>query len=195
MSYHVPTREEAYALLTLHNDNERLIYHALAVEATMRHFAQRYGEDVEKWGIIGLVHDLDWGKYPEQHCKKTAEILQEENWNPEWIRAIQSHGWKICTDVQPLHRMEKVLYAIDELTGLITATVYMRPSKSILDVMLSSVKKKWKQANFAAGVNRAVIMEGAQMLNMEIDALIQETITAMQTVAPAIALDGSLVTQ
>ncbi|NMB07946.1 MAG: HDIG domain-containing protein, partial [Tissierellia bacterium] len=127
MDKRIPTREEAYELLTKYNKSESLIYHALAVEATMLHFAKVLGEeDVEKWGIIGLVHDLDYEMYPEEHCKMTEKILREENWPEDYIRAIMSHGWKICTDVEPMETMEKVLYTIDELTGLINATALMR---------------------------------------------------------------------
>ncbi|NLZ91639.1 MAG: HDIG domain-containing protein, partial [Clostridiales bacterium] len=140
----VPTREEAFALLKEFNKSESLIRHALAVEAVMVHFAELFNEsDVEKWRIVGLVHDLDYERYPEEHCRKVREILTERNWPEDYIRAIQSHGWGICSDVEPVERMEKVLYAIDELTGLINATALMRPSKSILDLTPKSVKKKW----------------------------------------------------
>lgn len=166
----IPNRDEAFELLKEYNQNESLIRHALAVEAVMLHFAELFGEeDKEKWGIIGLVHDLDYEMYPAEHCKKVREILTERNWPEDYIRAIESHGWKLCTDVEPVERMEKVLYAIDELTGLIAATALMRPSKSILDLEVKSVKKKWKQKGFAAGVNREVIEEGAKMLGMELD--------------------------
>ncbi|NLZ92892.1 MAG: HDIG domain-containing protein [Firmicutes bacterium] len=186
----VPTREEAYALLTEYNKSDSLIKHALTVEAVMRHFAELFGEDPEKWGIIGLVHDLDYEMYPEEHCKKTQEILTEKNWPEDYIRAIVSHGWKLCTDVEPVEKMEKVLYATDELTGLIAATALMRPSKSILDTTVKSVKKKWKQKSFAAGVNREVIEEGVQMLGMELEQVMAETLTAMQKVADNIGLRG-----
>ncbi|GAV25405.1 HDIG domain-containing protein [Carboxydothermus islandicus] len=189
----VPNREEAFKLFKEYNKSESLIKHALAVEAVMLHFAELFGEeDKEKWGIIGLVHDLDYEMYPDEHCKKVREILTERNWPEDYIRAIESHGWKICTDVEPVERMEKVLYAIDELTGLITATALMRPSKSILDLEVKSVKKKWKQKGFAAGVNREVIEEGAKMLGMELDKLIEETLKGMQKVADVIGLKGEL---
>ena len=187
----VPTREEAYALLTEYNKSDSLIKHALTVEAVMRHFAELFGEDPEKLGIIGLVHDLDYEMYPEEHCKKTQEILTEKNWPEDYIRAIVSHGWKLCTDVEPVEKMEKVLYATDELTGLIAATALMRPSKSILDTTVKSVKKKWKQKSFAAGVNREVIEEGVQMLGMELEQVMAETLTAMQKVADSIGLRGT----
>ncbi|HHW44634.1 MAG TPA: hydrolase [Desulfotomaculum sp.] len=187
------TREEALALLKEYNQNESLIKHALAVEAVMRHFAELFGEpDVEKWGIIGLVHDLDYERYPEQHCRKVREILAARQWPEDYIRSIVSHGWGICSDVEPVERMEKVLYAIDELTGLITATVLVRPNKSIMDLTVKSVKKKWKQKSFAAGANREVIEAGAEKLGMNLDELIAETIKGMQKVADEIGLKGEL---
>ncbi len=187
-----PNRQEAMSLLKKHNKNEALIKHALAVEAVMLHFAEKFGEDPEKWQVIGLVHDLDYEKYPEEHCHKTKEILLEEGWPEDYIRAIQSHGWKICTDIEPKNNMEKVLYAIDELTGLIVATVLMRPSKSIMDLNAKSVKKKWKQKGFAAGVDRKIIEEGASLLEMDLTDLIEETIKGMQSSADELDLRGDL---
>ncbi len=193
MAEKIPTREEAYELLKKYNKNESLIRHALAVEAVMIHFAELFNEeDKEKWRIIGLVHDLDYEMYPEEHCKKTREILIEENWPEDYIRAVESHGWKICSDVEPLETMEKVLYATDELTGLITATALMRPSKSILDLKVKSLKKKWKSKGFAAGVNREVIAEGAEMLGMDLNEVMEETIKGMQKVADEIGLKGNV---
>jgi len=186
-----PTREEALNLLKKYNQNESLLRHAYAVEAVMEQFADLLGEDREKWGVIGLVHDLDYEKYPDQHCTKVREILEAEGWPEDYIRAIQSHGWKLCSDVEPVEKMEKVLYAIDELTGLINATALMRPSKSILDTEVSSVKKKWKQKGFAAGVNREVIEEGINMLGMDKDVVIEETIKGMRNVAEEIGLKGA----
>lgn len=188
----IPTREEAFELLKKYNKDESLIRHAVAVEAVMRHFANLFGEDVEKWGIIGLVHDLDYEMYPDKHCTMTKEILEEENWPKEYIRAIVSHGWKLCSDVEPVERMEKVLYTIDELTGLIAAAALVRPSKSIMDIEVKSIKKKWKQRSFAAGVNREVIEEGAAMLGLELDYVIGETIKGMQKVADEIGLRGTV---
>ncbi|OXT07214.1 hydrolase [Thermoanaerobacterium thermosaccharolyticum] len=185
-------RDEAYKLLKEYNKSESLINHALAVEAVMRHFAELFGEDKEKWGIIGLLHDLDYEMYPNEHCKKIREILERHGWPDDYIHAIESHGWKICTDVEPVHKMEKVLYTIDELTGLITATALMRPSKSILDLEVKSVKKKWKQKSFAAGVNRDVIAEGAELLGMDLDKVIEETIIGMRDVADEIGLKGNI---
>ncbi len=187
-----PTREEAWELLIKHNKSDALIKHALAVEGVMAHFAELFGEDVEKWRVIGLIHDLDYEKYPEEHCHKTRAMLEEEGWPEDYIRAVQSHGYQICTEVEPQETMEKVLYTIDELTGLINAAVLMRPSKSIMDLTPKSVKKKWKQKGFAAGVNREIIEKGLEMLNMDRDELIQETIKGMQSVAEDIGLKGEL---
>ena len=189
----VPNREQAYELLTKYNKNESLIKHALTVEAVMLHFAEILGEEnKEKWGIIGLVHDIDYEMFPEQHCVKAREILEENNWPEDYIHAVESHGWGLCSNVEPVERMEKVLFTIDELTGLIAATALMRPSKSILDTELKSVKKKWKQKSFAAGVNREVIEQGAKMLGLELDYIIEETINGMRKVADVIGLKGSL---
>jgi putative nucleotidyltransferase with HDIG domain len=190
MSEKVPTREEAYTLLTQYNQNDSLIKHALAVEGVMRYFARKRGEDEEKWGIVGLVHDLDYGQFPEEHCRKSEEILRENNWPEEYIRAVVSHGWGICSDVEPQTELEKVLYAIDELTGLVVTTALVRPSKSVLDVKTKSVKKKWKDKRFAAGVDRSIIEKGAQMLGLEITDLITDTIKGMQEVAEEIGLKG-----
>jgi len=192
MGEHRPTREEAFELLKRYTTSESLIRHALTVEGVMRHFAELFGEDPEKWGIIGLVHDLDYEKYPEQHCIKVREILEAENWPEDYIRAVQSHGWKICCDVEPTERMENVLYTIDELTGLIHATVLMRPNKSVMDLEVKSVLKKMKSKGFAAGVNREVIQEGAQRLNMDLNQVIEETIKGMRKVADAIGLKGEV---
>ncbi|HLR35274.1 MAG TPA: HDIG domain-containing protein [Tissierellales bacterium] len=188
MGNKAPTREEAFELLKKYTKSESLINHALAVEAVMIHFAELLGEkDIEKWGIIGLVHDLDYEMYPEEHCKITKKILEEENWPEEYIHAIMSHGWKICTDVEPIEKMEKVLYTIDELTGLVNATALMRPT-GISDMKVKSLKKKWKDKSFAAGVNRAVIAEGAEMLGMELNEVFSETIEAMKNVAEEVGL-------
>ncbi len=188
-----PSREETFTLLKEFNKNESLIHHALAVEGVMVHFAELFGEkDIEKWGIIGLAHDLDYEMYPEEHCRKTKEILTERNWPEEYIIAIISHGWGICSDVEPVETMEKVLYTIDELTGLITATALVRPSKSILDMTVKSVKKKWKQGSFAAGVDRSIIEKGAAILSMDLNNIIGETIKGMQKVAEHINLRGNI---
>ncbi|KPU42292.1 hypothetical protein OXPF_40770 [Oxobacter pfennigii] len=192
MEKNIPEREEAFALLLEYNKNDRLIKHALSVEAVMRHFAEIFNEDPEKWGTIGLMHDLDYEMYPEEHCKKVREILSGSNWPEEYIHAIESHGYGLCCDVEPVERMEKVLYTIDELTGLIAATALMRPSKSIMDTETKSVKKKWNQKGFAAGANREVIENGAGMLDLSLDYIIEETIKGMRKSAEAIGLKGEL---
>lgn len=193
MSKYIPTREEAFQLLKEYNKSESLIKHALAVEAVMVHFAELFGEeDKEKWAVIGLVHDLDYEMYPEDHCIKTQEILRERNWPEEYIRTIVSHGWGICTDVEPVETIDKVLYTVDELTGLIAATALVRPSKSILDIKPKSVKKKWNQTSFAAGVDRSIIEKGAEMLGMDLNTVIAETIKGMQKVAEEIGLKGNI---
>ncbi len=186
----IPTREEAFALLKKYNQSQSLITHALSVEAVMRHFAEKYDEDPDKWGLIGLVHDIDYEMYPDSHCQKAREILEENQFPEEYVRAVLSHGWGICTDVKPESLLEKVLYATDELTGLVTATALVRPSKSVLDMKAKSVKKKWKSKHFAAGVDRNIIAKGAEMLDIEIGALITETIMGMRNVAEAIGLKG-----
>ncbi len=188
---HTPNRQEAIALFMKYNQTEGLLMHALSVEAVMRHFAAKYGEDQEQWGIIGLVHDIDYEQFPEQHCHKCMEILTEAGWPEAYIHAVVSHGWSICSDVEPTHRMEKVLFAVDELTGLIKASALMRPSRSVLDIEASSVKKKWKDAKFAAGVRRDVIEKGAGMMGIEVPELIAETILGMRTAAKEIGLEGN----
>jgi putative nucleotidyltransferase with HDIG domain len=187
-----PSREAAFALLKEYNQSDSLIKHALAVEGVMRHFARQRGQDEEMWGIVGLIHDLDYERYPDQHCQKSAEILQAHNWPATYIRAVVSHGWGICSDVKPQTDMEKVLYAVDELTGLVTTSALVRPSKSVLDLTAKSVKKKWKDKRFAAGVDRTIIDRGAEMLGMERTELITETILGMRLVAEAIGLKGEL---
>ena len=191
MEPHIPTRPEAFELLCKYNSNESLIRHALAVEAVMRHMARKYVEDEEKWGIIGLVHDLDYEQFPDEHCRKTPGMLREAGWPEEYIRAVVSHGWGLCSDVEPVSLLEKTLYAIDELTGLVTTSALVRPSRSVLDMEASSVKKKWKDKRFAAGVNREVIENGSAMLGVELTQLITDTILGMRTVAREIGLAGN----
>jgi predicted hydrolase (HD superfamily) len=190
MTSNIPTREQALNLLKKYNKSENLIKHALAVEGVMRYFARKRDEEEEKWGIIGLIHDLDYEQFPEEHCRKTEEILKENNWPQEYIRAVVSHGWGICSDVEPKTELEKVLYAIDELTGLVVTTALVRPSKSVMDLNAKSVKKKWKDKRFAAGVDRSIIDKGAQMLGMERTELITDTIMGMREVAGEIGLKG-----
>jgi predicted hydrolase (HD superfamily) len=193
MSVCNPDRAAAYALLTEYNESLNLIRHALAVEAVMRRFAKHYAaSDQEKWGIVGLVHDLDYEKFPTEHCRKVREILSGREWPEEYIRAVESHGWGICSEVEPVSIMEKVLYTVDELTGLIAAAALVRPSRSILDLNLKSVRKKWKDKAFAAGVSREVIEEGARSLGMELDQVIEMTIEGMRQVAAEIGLKGNL---
>lgn len=186
----VPTREEAMALLKRYNESESLIRHALAVEGVMRYMARKRGEDEEKWGVIGLVHDLDYERFPDQHCRKSEEILTQEGWPEEYIRAVVSHGWGICSDVEPRTDLEKVLYAVDELTGLVAAAALVRPSRSVMDMKPKSVKKKWKDKRFAAGVDRGIVEKGALMLGVELSELIEDTIMGMREVAEAIGLKG-----
>ncbi|MBC8432220.1 MAG: HD domain-containing protein [Desulfobacterales bacterium] len=190
MNSNIPTRPQAYNLLTQHNQNDSLIKHALAVEGVMRYAARKRGEDEDKWGLIGLIHDLDYEQFPEEHCRKTEEILKENHWPQEYIRAAISHGWGICSDVEPRSELEKVLYAVDELTGLVATTALVRPSKSVMDLKAKSVKKKWKDKRFAAGVDRSIIEKGCNMLGMELTELITDTIMGMREVAAEIGLQG-----
>jgi len=185
-----PTRDEAMALLMEFNQADRAIRHALAVEGVMRHMARARGADEDAWGLAGLIHDLDYEQFPDQHCQKTGEILRERGWPDDLIRAAVSHGWGICCDVEPKTEMEKALFAVDELTGLVAATALVRPSRSVLDMKAKSVRKKWKDRHFAAGVNRDVIQQGAEMLGMELPDLITETILGMRLVAEDIGLAG-----
>ena len=183
-----PNREEAYALLTRYNESPALIKHALAVEGVMRHFARLLNEDEEKWGAIGLLHDIDYEKYPEEHCKKAVELLKAADIDDDYIHAVCSHGYGLCSDVAPEHVMEKVLFTIDELTGLINACAIMRPSKSVMDLEYKSVLKKFKQASFAAGVDRSIIEKGLSMLEYDLQYVIERTILGMREVASEIGL-------
>ena len=187
-----PNREDAFRLLTRYNESESPIKHALAVEGVMRYMARKRGADEEEWGIIGLVHDLDYEKFPDQHCIKTEEILRAEGWPEAYIRAVVSHGWGICSDVKPESELEMVLYAVDELTGLVATSALVRPSKSVLDLTAKSVKKKWKDKRFAAGVDRAIIQKGAEMLGVPLADLITDTIMGMREVADAVGLRGEV---
>ena len=177
------TREEAWELLTEYNQDEFHLLHAQTVENTMRYFARELGfaDEEDFWGIAGLLHDLDFEKYPEEHCIKLQEIMKERGIDEKIIHATASHGYAITVDIKPEHEMEKVLYAVDELTGLIGAVVLMRPSKSVQDLTLKSVKKKYKSKNFAAGCSREVIERGADMLGWTLEDLIQRTIDALKT--------------
>jgi len=188
-----PGRKDAYELLCEFNKSEGLIKHALAVEGVMRYCARKRGEDEDKWGLVGLVHDLDYEQWPQRHCEKTGEILRQREWPAEYVRAVMSHGWGVCTDIEPETEMEKVLYAVDELTGLVAATALVRPSKSVMDMKVKSVRKKWKDKKFAAGVNRDIIQKGARMLGVELGELIEDTIMGMREVADEIGLRGNQV--
>lgn len=183
------TREEAFTLLKKYNQDPFHIQHALTVEGCMKWYANElgYGQDAEYWGIVGLLHDIDFEKYPEQHCIKAPELLREGGVSEDVIHAVCSHGYELTVDIAPEHQMEKVLYAVDELTGLIGAAALMRPSKSVQDMELKSVKKKYKSLNFAAGCSREVIGRGAQMLGWELDELISKTILAMRSCEEAVA--------
>ena len=192
MDTRIPNRQEAFDLLTEYNKSQGLVKHALAVESVMRYCARKKGEDEEKWAVIGLVHDLDYEQFPDQHCRKTEEILREHDWPAEYIRAVVSHGWGICTNCQPQTDLEKTLYAVDELTGLVVATALVRPSKSVMDLTAKSVKKKWKDKAFAAGVNRSIIQKGSEMLGVELSELITDVIMGMRQVAEEIGLKGQI---
>ena len=180
---HTFSREEAWNLLKQYNQEPFHLKHALTVEGVMRYYAEKlgYADAVDFWGIVGLLHDLDFEQFPDQHCIKEQEILKEHDAEDALIHAVASHGYLLTVDIMPQHEMEKVLYAVDELTGLIGAVALMRPSKSVMDLELKSVKKKYKNAKFAAGCSREVIERGAEMLGWELDDLIQKTIEAMRS--------------
>lgn len=185
-------REKALALWREYNSEDSLFRHALSVEAAMRHFARLYGEDEDFWGSVGILHDVDYEKYPEEHLAHSREILEKAGCGEALIHAVLSHGWGLCSEVEPAARMEKVLYAVDELTGFIAACAYVRPSRSVLDMEVKSVKKKWGSANFAAGVSREVIEKGAAMMGLPLEDLIRETILALRESAEAVGLKGAL---
>ena len=181
------TREQAMGLLRKYNTEPFHIQHALTVEGVMRWFAQENGEDADFWGLCGLLHDVDFEKWPEQHCRKAPELLAEVNASAEMVHAICSHGYGICCDVEPTAQMEKILFAADELTGLIGAAARMRPSKSVMDMELSSLKKKFKDKKFAAGCSRDVIRTGADRLGWSLDELMEKTILAMRSCEASVA--------
>jgi predicted hydrolase (HD superfamily) len=178
------SRDEAWELLTRHNKEPFHLQHAETVEGVMKWFADELGfsADREYWGVVGLLHDVDFELYPDQHCVKAPELLREGGVGEDVIRSVVSHGYGLVVDVKPEHTMEKVLYAVDELTGLIWASALMRPSKSVMDLELKSVRKKFKNQNFAAGCSREVIMRGCEMLGWELDDLISKTIEAMRSI-------------
>ena len=175
------TREQALALLRKYNQEPFHILHALTVEGVMAWYAQELGEDTEFWSLCGLLHDVDFEQYPDEHCKKAPELLAEIGASEEMVHAICSHGYGLCSDVEPVHQMEKVMFAGDELTGLIGAAARMRPSKSVMDMELSSLKKKFKDKKFAAGCSRDVIRQGAERLGWTLDEVLEKTILAMRS--------------
>ena len=187
----IPSREQALDLFRKYNKSESLLKHAFAVEGVMKYLARKSGEDEEKWGIIGLIHDLDYEMYPDQHCAMTEKILRDNRWPEEYIRAVLSHGWGLASNVEPLSKLEKTIYAIDELTGLVATSALVRPSKSVLDMEARSVIKKWNDRKFAAGVDRSVIEKGAEMLGVKLDELITDCIMGMREVAEEIGLKGT----
>ena len=188
MEEHIPSYDEALSLFKEFNKSDSLLKHAYTVEGVMRYMARKSGEDEEKWGIIGLVHDLDYEQFPEQHCQKVREILEERGWPEEYIRAIVSHGWGICSETEPQSNLEKTLYTVDELTGLVTAVAIIRPSKSMADLETKSVMKKWKDKSFAAGVNRSIIENGVAMMGVELRDLVSDVIIGMRDIAGKIGL-------
>lgn len=183
------SRNEAVELLKKYNKDAFHLHHAYTVEAVMRYFAEKlgYGEDADFWATVGLLHDIDFEMYPEEHCKKAPELLREGGANEEHSHAVSSHGYGICVDVEPVHEMEKVLFACDELTGLIGACALMRPSKSCKDMELKSLKKKYKDKKFAAGCSRDIIAKGAELLGWTLDGLLESTLEAMKATEDAVA--------
>lgn len=177
------TREQAYELLRKYNQEPFHIQHALTVEGVMRWYANTlgYGEEEEYWGITGLLHDIDFEQFPQEHCQKAPELLRAGGVGEDMIYSICSHGYGICSDQEPRHEMEKVLFAADELTGLIWSAALMRPSKSVMDMEVKSLKKKFKDKRFAAGCSRDVIRDGAERLGWELDTLFERTIEAMRS--------------
>ena len=183
------TREQALALLQKYNKESFHILHGLTVEGVMRWFAQENGEDVEFWGLCGLLHDVDFEMYPEEHCIKAPELLAEIDASEEMVHGICSHAYGSCCNVEPIHLMEKIMFAVDELTGLIGAAARMRPSKSVMDMELSSLKKKFKDKKFAAGCSRDVIKEGADRLGWTLDETMEKTIMAMRSCEASVAAE------
>lgn len=183
------TREQALGLLQKYNKEPFHILHSLTVEGVMRYFAQDQGFDPEFWGLCGLLHDVDFEQYPDQHCQKAPELLAEINASEEMVHAICSHGYGLCSDVEPVHQMEKIMFTVDELTGLIGAAARMRPSKSVMDMELSSLKKKFKDKKFAAGCSREVISQGTERLGWSLDEVLEKTILAMRSCEAKVAAE------
>ena len=188
MNGKTPTRQEALDLVLRYNETISLINHAKSVEAAMRYMARKAGEDEEMWGVIGLVHDLDYEQFPEQHCQQTETILRANQWPEEYIRAVLSHGWGICTDIEPQSLLEKTLYTVDELSGFVSACALVRPSKSVNDLEPKSVRKKWNQKSFAAGVDRGIVETGMAMLGVEFNEITADVIAALREVSEEIGL-------
>jgi len=185
-------RDKAISVWREYNSEDSLFRHALSVEAAMRHFAGKYGEDEDFWGVVGLLHDIDYQQFPEEHLAHSRPMLEKAGYGEDVIHAVLSHGWGLCSEVEPTARMEKVLFAVDELTGFIAACAYVRPSRSVLDMEVRSVKKKWGSVNFAAGVRRDVIGKGAAMMGIPLEELISDTIMALREVAADVGLKGTL---
>lgn len=181
-------RQQAFEILQKNTKSKNLINHGLAVEGAMRHFAKLFGQDEEYWGIAGLLHDVDYEMYPTEHLQHTAELLKPYGASDELIRSINSHGWGLCCDVEPTNQMEKVLFAVDELTGLIVACALVLPDKKLASVTVASILKKWKKKDFAKGANREVILQGANMLDMPLETLVEHTLAGMQEIADGIGL-------
>jgi len=188
----IPDRENAILIWKKYNSSDALMKHALAVEGVMRRFARDMGGDEDLWGVLGILHDVDYETYPDEHCKKCVDILKDEGIDDDFINSVVSHGFGLCSDVEPKSDMEKVLFTIDELTGLINACAIMRPSKSVLDLEIKSLKKKYKDAKFAAGVDRSVIEKGAAMLGLELDDIMERCILGMRDVCDDIGLRGEV---
>ena len=180
------SRDNAMKLLKLHTKSHSLIIHALCVEGAMSHFAKIFNEDVAYWSLVGLLHDIDYEEHPDEHCQHAPQILKDAGFDDKFIRAVVCHGFGMCSDVKPIEKMEKVLYAVDEMTGFITACALMRPSKSVMDLEVKSVKKKFKTASFAANIDRNVITNGCADIPMEFDDFVNETILALREIADEI---------
>ena len=185
-------RIKAISVWREYNSDDSLYRHALSVEAAMRYFARKYGEDEDFWGVVGILHDIDYQQFPEEHLAHSRLMLEKAGYAEDVVHAVLSHGWGLCSEAEPLARMEKVLFAVDELTGFIAACAYVRPSRSVLDLEARSVRKKWGAVNFAAGVRRDVIEKGAAMMGIPLEELISDTILALRNVAADIGLKGNL---
>lgn len=182
-------REGALALLKEHTKTESLLRHAYSVEAAMKHFADFYGEDAAYWSMVGLLHDLDYEEYPEEHCRHTPEYLRAAGFDEAFIHAVLSHAWGNCSDVEPTLQMEKVIYTVDELTGFVSACALVRPSKSLMDLEVKSVKKKFKDAAFAAKVDRGLIKGGCELMGMPFDEVVAHVIEAMRPISAELGLN------